>query len=195
MSTTKKTGPKKTVLDKIIFSIRNQPQTSNGVSRTAIVKYLKAELQYDNSTALKQALKKGVSSGKLEQTGQSFRVKGDPQVAPQDDDQLEIINVSEGKGSVVSERGDTITVKYVGTLNDDDGNSTEFDSANSFKFDLGAGEVIKGWDRGLLDMKVGARRRLVVPPKLGYGKRGSPPEIPPNATLHFDVTMKKIEKA
>jgi FK506-binding nuclear protein len=55
--------------------------------------------------------------------------------------------------------------------------------------------VIKGWDQGLTGMTVGLKRKLVVPSRLGYGKRGSSPDIPPNATLHFDITMKKIVKS
>jgi len=179
----------KSVLDKIIFAIRNQPQAANGVSRTAIIKYLKAELDYDNASALKQAFKKGVSSGKLEQTGQSFRVKGDPIAAQPPEEKLEITDVSSGKGDKISKVGDEITVKYMGTLAED---GTQFDAANSFSFTLGAGDVIKGWEQGLVGMKVGGKRKLVVPPKLGYGKRGCAPDIPPNATLHFEVTMKKI---
>ena len=185
-----KTSPK-TVLDKIVFAIRNQPQGPSGVSRTAIVKYLKAELGYDNASALKQAFKKAVTSGKLQQKGQSFRVKGDPLPDLPPEDQVEIQTVKEGKGDVLSERGDTITVKYKGTLQQD---GSQFDAASSFEFTLGAGDVIKGWDNGLLGMKIGARRKLVVPPKLGYGKCGCAPDIPPNATLLFDVTMKKIDK-
>jgi FKBP-type peptidyl-prolyl cis-trans isomerase len=72
----------------------------------------------------------------------------------------------------------------------DDG--TQFDAAKSFHFVLGAGDVIKGWDQGLVGMAVGAKRKLVVPSHLGYGKRGCAPDIPPNATLHFQITMKKI---
>ena len=52
--------------------------------------------------------------------------------------------------------------------------------------------MIKGWDRGIVGMRVGGRRKLVVPPKLGYGKKGSAPELPPNATLLFDVTLERI---
>lgn len=58
-----------------------------------------------------------------------------------------------------------------------------------------AGEVIKGWDKGIAGMRVGQRRILTIPPKLGYGKRGSPPEIPGDATLVFDVTLKEIMQA
>mgnify|MGYP001145806012 CR=1 FL=1 len=76
-------------------------------------------------------------------------------------------------------------MKYRGTLED----GTEFDAASRFDFTLGAGEVIKGWDKGIDGMRVGGKRKLIIPSKLGYGKRGSPPEIPPNATLVFDVEL------
>ena len=61
-----------------------------------------------------------------------------------------------------------------------------------FKFVLGGGEVIKGWDKGVVGMKEGEKARLIVPPKLGYGKRGSGKEIPPDSTLCFEVTLNKI---
>ena len=76
-----------------------------------------------------------------------------------------------------------------GTLLD----GTEFDKADEFSFKLGAGDVIKGWDKGVAGMRVGEKVKLTVPPKMGYGKRGSPPEIPPDATLLFEVTLKRIE--
>jgi FKBP-type peptidyl-prolyl cis-trans isomerase len=79
-------------------------------------------------------------------------------------------------------------MKYVGKLAD----GTKFDSAAHFKFTLGAGEVIKGWDAGVLGMQVGEEAALVVPPSLGYGKRGAPPEIPGDATLHFTVVLNRI---
>ena len=67
-----------------------------------------------------------------------------------------------------------------------------FDQAREFEFTVGAGEVIRGWDRGVAGMRVGERRRLKVPPKLGYGKRGSPPEIPGDATLAFEITLLRV---
>ena len=76
-----------------------------------------------------------------------------------------------------------------GTLLD----GTLFDKADEFTFELGAGDVIKGWDKGVAGMRVGEKVKLTVPPKMGYGKRGSPPEIPPDATLLFEVTLKRIE--
>ena len=69
-----------------------------------------------------------------------------------------------------------------------------FDSAKKFVFALGEGDVIKGWDRGVKGMKVGGKRKLLIPPELGYGKRGAPPEIPGNAVLKFTVKLLKVEK-
>jgi FKBP-type peptidyl-prolyl cis-trans isomerase FkpA len=89
--------------------------------------------------------------------------------------------------------GDNVTVHYTGTLT----NGTKFDSSRDrndpFKFTLGKGHVIKGWDEGVAGMKVGGKRKLIIPAALGYGSRGSPPAIPPNAELIFDVELLKVE--
>ena len=85
-------------------------------------------------------------------------------------------------------RGKTVEVHYTGRLTD----GTQFDSSVGgapFSFRLGAGEVIEGWDRGVAGMKVGGKRRLTLPPELGYGAAGAPPDIPPNATLVFEVEL------
>lgn len=83
---------------------------------------------------------------------------------------------------------------YTGTLDD----GTEFDSSiprkEPFVFTLGVGQVIKGWDQGLLNMCEGEKRKLVIPPDLGYGERGAPPKIPGGATLTFEVELLKIER-
>ena len=94
----------------------------------------------------------------------------------------------EGSGPV-AKAGDRVTVNYTGTLTD----GTKFDSSlnpgrTPYKFNLGAGEVIQGWDLGVAGMKVGERRTLTIAPELGYGPGGYGP-IPPNATLHFDVEL------
>lgn len=85
-------------------------------------------------------------------------------------------------------RGDTVSVKYRGTLE----NGKEFDSG-TFPFQIGAGMVIPGWEEGIAGMKVGGKRKLTIPPDLAYGRQGSPPVIPPNATLIFDVELVEIQ--
>jgi len=98
-----------------------------------------------------------------------------------------------GKGRR-AKNGDVVSVRYAGVLFD---NGKEFDSSwasktdpgQGFKFALGAGQVIPGWDRGVAGMRVGGRRKLIIPPDLAYGAQGYPPDIPPNATLIFDIDL------
>ena len=92
-----------------------------------------------------------------------------------------------GTGEEV-QTGDTVSVHY--TLWRKDG--TELESS-SYQFTLGGGEVIKGWDEGIVGMKVGGTRILYIPPNLAYGEEGSPPKIPPNATLKFKVKLLAVE--
>jgi FKBP-type peptidyl-prolyl cis-trans isomerase FkpA len=88
--------------------------------------------------------------------------------------------------------GKTVSVHYTGWLP----NGEKFDSSRDrdqpFGFTLGAGQVIAGWDEGVAGMKVGGRRKLVIPPDLGYGTAGAPPDIPPGATLVFDVELLNV---
>lgn len=103
--------------------------------------------------------------------------------------ELETKDLKEGKGEA-ARKGDTVSVHYVGVGY---GSGEQFDASwdrgEPFSFTLGAGEVIEGWDRGVAGMRPGGRRRLVIPPDLGYGERGSPPAIGPNETLVFVVDL------
>ncbi len=103
---------------------------------------------------------------------------------------LRITDLEVGSGDEATP-GNTVVVHYRGTLE----NGTEFDASygrGPFSFPLGGGRVIKGWDEGVAGMKVGGKRRLVIPPDLGYGARGAGGVIPPNATLIFEVELLQV---
>lgn len=103
--------------------------------------------------------------------------------------QIEDLQVGTGKEA---KAGTSVSVHYTGTLT----NGSKFDSSRDrnepFEFALGAGMVIKGWDQGVAGMKVGGRRKLTIPPELGYGPMGYPPVIPPNSTLIFDIELIEV---
>jgi len=89
-----------------------------------------------------------------------------------------------------------VTVAYTGWLHDSsrpEAKGTQFDSQPNFPFRLGTGAVIRGWDQGVVGMRVGGQRRLVIPPELAYGDRSPGNPIPPNATLVFDITMNSVQ--
>jgi FKBP-type peptidyl-prolyl cis-trans isomerase len=102
--------------------------------------------------------------------------------------ELEIQDIKAGEGQE-AKSGDRVTVHYVGTLVDGNKFDSSRDRGKGFTFQLGAGQVIKGWDQGVTGMRVGGLRKLTIPPALGYGERGFPPVIPPHATLVFEVEL------
>ena len=107
---------------------------------------------------------------------------------------LKIEILKEGSGEE-TKNGDNVAVHYTGTLEDGTKFDSSLDRGTPFVFTLGAGRVIKGWDLGVLGMKIGEKRKLVIPPDLGYGERGTPGgPIPPNATLIFEVELLGINE-
>ena len=108
---------------------------------------------------------------------------------------LQIDDTTVGSGAT-AQAGNRVTVHYTGWLYDptkDNGRGKKFDSSKDrgdpFKFELGAGSVIRGWDEGVQGMQVGGTRLLRIPPEMGYGARGAGGAIPPNATLVFEVEL------
>ena len=105
---------------------------------------------------------------------------------------LRYVDEAVGTGTTPT-KGRKVTVHYTGRLT----NGTKFDSSvdrnEPFKFVIGVGQVIQGWDEGVMSMKVGGKRKLLIPASLGYGARGAGGVIPPNAELHFDVELLGVD--
>jgi FKBP-type peptidyl-prolyl cis-trans isomerase FkpA len=144
-----------------------------------------------NRTVLLLVLAAACSKPVDEPTGDFKPAPGTPM--PPAPTRLEMQDLSVGNGRE-ARTGDTVRVQYTGTLM----NGVKFDSSydhghEPFKFTLGKGEVIKGWDQGVVGMRVGGKRRLRIPPDLGYGAKGSPPSIPPGAGLVFEVELVAVE--
>ena len=111
-------------------------------------------------------------------------------------DGLKIIDVKVGTGAS-PKTGQTCVMHYTGWLYENGTKGSKFDSSvdrnEPFEFAIGTGNVIKGWDEGVITMKVGGKRTLIIPPALGYGARGAGGVIPPNATLLFDVELLAVK--
>ena len=105
---------------------------------------------------------------------------------------LKYVEIAEGAGETPT-KGQTVSVHYTGTLESGKKFDSSRDRNQAFEFQIGEGQVIKGWDEGLSTMKVGGRRKLIIPADLGYGARGAGGVIPPNAVLVFDVELLKIK--
>ena len=115
-------------------------------------------------------------------------VSGEPTVTASG---LQIIDIEVGSGDS-PQTGQTVVVHYTGWLADGTKFDSSVDRGDPFSFTIGRGQVIDGWDEGVATMKVGGKRRLVIPPELGYGATGYPPIIPANAQLTFDVELLEI---
>jgi len=120
--------------------------------------------------------------------GENSEIQTSMEITPQPgDEKLRKYDVVVGAGAE-AKAGDTVTVHYVGTLEDGTKFDSSYDRKTPFSFTIGTGEVIRGWEIGLLGMKVGGKRELVVPAELGYGATGQGP-IPPNAVLNFTIEL------
>ena len=104
--------------------------------------------------------------------------------------QYEDLVVGSGK---MAEPGMNVSVHYTGTLTDGTKFDSSLDRGSPYKFQLGAGQVIQGWDEGIKGMRIGGKRKLTIPPDMAYGARGSGGVIPPNATLLFDVELVDVQ--
>jgi FKBP-type peptidyl-prolyl cis-trans isomerase len=112
-----------------------------------------------------------------------------PALAPS---KLAVVDLAPGRGRAAAP-GDKLVVRYVGKRLDGGVTYDTLHKTAPFSFTLGKGAVTKGWEQGLIGMRAGAHRRLTVPPSLGYGERGLPPSVPPNATLVFDIELVSVE--
>jgi len=115
-----------------------------------------------------------------QQTSASYNIQG-----------MKVEILQQGSGTV-AKSGDTVTVNYVGTLQDGTKFDSSIDRGQPFQFTLGQNSVIQGWELGVAGMKVGEKRRLTIPPELGYGSAGAGGVIPPNATLIFEIDLLSI---
>ena len=106
---------------------------------------------------------------------------------------VEVQTIKEGDASTYPKTGQTVVVHYTGTLPDGKKFDSSRDRGQPFKFKIGKGEVIRGWDDGVKQMSVGQRAKLICSPDFAYGAKGVPGVIPQNATLHFDVELLKLE--
>jgi len=121
-------------------------------------------------------------------------VHADEEKAPEAELKIEVLHKPENC-DVMSKKGSLLSMHYKGTFEDGKQFDSSFDRNQPFTFQIGVGQVVKGWDQGLLDMCIGEKRRLIVPPHLGYGEQGAGEVIPPGATLHFETELLKIETA
>mmetsp|Transcript_11629 Transcript_11629/g.18931 ORF Transcript_11629/g.18931 Transcript_11629/m.18931 type:complete len:203 (+) Transcript_11629:360-968(+) len=175
------------VVDKVVGALVSLGQPS---SAQAIIKYCSREYGYDNAKQIRKTLKANIgASGKLVAiTPTKFWVAGldvpEAPVAPA----VKITEKKEGSGDGVTS-GEQVSINYALAL----ASAPEkvIETGKAFKFQVGGGDVIKGMDAGVLGLKLGGKRQVFVPWQLGYGKRGSKPDIPSQADLIFTITLVK----
>lgn len=110
------------------------------------------------------------------------------------DSGLQLEDITDGQGDKVKGRGQTVIVHYTGWLDSGEKFDSSHDRNDPFSFPVDVGYVIKGWDDGVVGMKPGGKRKLIIPPQLAYGEKGAGGVIPPNATLVFEIELIEISE-
>lgn len=167
----------------VVAQLSNSSNSAIADQLTSTQTQVASQSQSDNLTDAKTKLMAMNDQTKAEQTSEENMV-----TTPSG---LKYIDIEEGDGAM-PQKGQTVVVHYTGTLEDGSKFDSSRDRNRPFSFKLGVGQVIKGWDEGVGTMKVGGRRKLIIPPELGYGSRGAGGVIPPNATLIFDVELLEV---
>jgi len=183
--------PKKpSVLDRVLYALRILKLPS---SAQAIIKTCAAHCDYADAAKIRKAIKSGLASHALQTAPESaakFWIAGEPIPQTAAGPAVAIEDTKEGKGAAV-EKGDEVFIDYELFLKETGG---KVEGAKRFGFVQGGGEVIKGMDAGVLGLKVGGKRTVNVPWQLGYGNRGSGPDVPPCSDLTFKITLVDIKK-
>jgi len=130
----------------------------------------------------------GFNDGFTTQTSQKQTAMTNSPTPP---NSLKIEDIKVGTGAAVKS-GDTVVINYTGTLTDGKKFDSSYDHGQPFETQIGVGKVIKGWDEGVIGMKIGGKRKLIIPPNLGYGSQSVGP-IPSNSTLIFEVELVNIK--
>jgi peptidylprolyl isomerase len=123
---------------------------------------------------------------------QTVSTTASPNIPAGEPGELQVEDIVVGDGAEVTS-GDTVVMHYTGTFEDGTKFDSSYDRNKPFETPIGKGAVIQGWDEGVPGMRVGGKRKLIIPYNLGYGENGSPPAIPPKATLIFEVELLEIK--
>ncbi|MEW6775383.1 MAG: FKBP-type peptidyl-prolyl cis-trans isomerase [Bdellovibrionota bacterium] len=161
------------------------PPNSTLVFEVELLKVRSAKEEQDRQ--MQEAVAKFKAQMEEAKAGQSAAEGGAPPMG-----ELKIEDLKKGTGTEAV-AGKRVQVHYTGWLTNGNKFDSSLDRGQPFTFNLGAGQVIPGWDQGVAGMKVGGKRKLTIPPHLGYGERGAGGAIPPNATLVFEVELLKVE--
>ena len=192
----KKSKSKLGVLDMVKVAIRHE-KNHQGSSRQGILKHLKEMYSYENANAIKKGLNSGVEKGQLICENKTrYKVSGDPEYEIPASERVEIKVIQDAQDETMTcERGDIVWIDYIGYIDLGSGAKKRFETGSNFEFMVGAGDVIKGMDKGVLGAKLREVRDVYIPSQMGYGKKGSGEDLPPDSNLIFYIKIARIQKA